>query len=83
MRERKKDNYWGTSVRHYITDGVNKFKEEGVIYINLRDSPSDNKIIEVIKHELSHIIDNQEDLKNMLHDLDELKEGEANARGNH
>jgi len=56
MKDIKKDNYWGTSVKKYITDGENNYNEEGFIYLNLRDCKDIGKILDTIDHELEHLI---------------------------
>ena len=75
MRDFKKDNYWGTSVRHYTSDGKNKYNEVGTIYINRRDCVDDNKIIQVLKHEFKHLIDKATELDWLLNELRKVEEG--------
>jgi len=64
MRESKKDNYWATSVKRFVTDGVDKFKEEGIIRVNLRDIGNDmDKFLCGIAHEASHLLDDGPNLR--------------------
>ena len=67
MREGKKDTYWGTSVRRYLTDlkasndsNERRIHETGFIYVNLRDSVeiTKTKLADIIIHELEHLVDN-------------------------
>lgn len=79
MQNYKKDNYWGTSVRHYATDGKKRYNEIGTIYLNRRDCIDNIKIFRVMEHELKHLVDNSMELDNILK---ELKLLEAKYIGN-
>ncbi len=76
MKDSKKDSYWGTSVRRFVTDGHEHYFEEGSIYINLRDSPNVEKIGSIIKHEMTHLIDNNNLREKIIKKIDEVIESE-------
>ena len=67
-----KKEFWGTSVKRFITDGFDRFSEEGFIYVNLKDIDSDEKLLEVITHEASHLLDDSPELKGEI--LEYLKD---------
>jgi hypothetical protein len=72
MKDLKKDEFWGTSVRRFITDGEEKHNEVGLIFINFRDSEDLLNVIEIVKHELTHLIDNKKDLRKIKSNLNKL-----------
>jgi len=72
MKDSKKEDYWGTSIRKFLTDGETRFDEEGIIYINTRDAGDRNKIIQIILHELEHLIDDKENLNTLYNNIDKF-----------
>ena len=79
MKDAKKDEYWGTSVRRFLTDGESKFNQEGTVYINLRDVEDREKVIKIIRHELTHLIDDKIDLEKALEIVNIENKGNLNA----
>ena len=74
MADTKKDDYWGTSVSTFITDGNDDYNKKSVIYINMKkgDEGGEAKppLIQVIKHELDHIVENKVIYKEMCDEID-------------
>ena len=59
LKNKKKNEYWATSIKRYVTNGHDKFNEEGIIYLNLRDIKSDSVLLEAVAHEMSHLLDDK------------------------
>jgi len=74
MKDKKKNEFWATSVRRFIDDGSQKFNEIGLIYLNLRDMEDKNKIIDALIHELGHLIDNKSDYRKIKKEMLLLKQ---------
>jgi predicted SprT family Zn-dependent metalloprotease len=72
MKDFKKDDYWATSVKRYKTDGESNFKEQGYIYLNLRDLKTEGNmesLLQAMHHELNHLV--SEKKRDLI--MDELK----------
>src|SRR4030042_4445690 len=63
MKSPKKEENYGTSIRRFITDGEDKYSDEGVVYINFRDSPDLDTILSIIAHEVEHLLDDRPGMK--------------------
>jgi len=72
MKDDKKNEYWGTSVRRFVTDGEKQYHEIGTIYVNLKDCEDSAKIVDIVKHELKHLIDDKLILKEVIKNIDNL-----------
>ena len=65
MRKNKKGEYWGTSVKRYVsetTPATGKSKQlrvSGKIYINFKDITSLDKLLRVVAEEAGHLLDDQ------------------------
>lgn len=55
MRKKKKDDYWGMSIQHYVTDGEGRYGREGTIQIDSR--VDDKKLRDIVVHETKHLSD--------------------------
>ena len=60
MKSFKEGEYWGTSVKRYITDGEQQFNLEGNIYVNIRDVDSLDMLLKVMGHEAAHLLEDEE-----------------------
>lgn len=72
MNSPKKEGYYGTSIRRFVTDGEKKFSEEGIISLNFKGAsapnPSDleelstdclDNLLKIIAHEAEHLLDDK------------------------
>ena len=59
MNPQKKDSFWATSIKRYLTNGHSSLNQEGTIYLNLKDIEDDEKLIEAVAHEASHLLDDE------------------------
>ena len=57
MKEKKKDDFYGTCVRKYLTDGTSKYAEQGTIFINLVECKTLRRLCRVLAHEVGHLLD--------------------------
>ena len=68
IKEDKKPDYWGTSIKRYTTDGADNFNVRGYIYINTRDIGTYSKLLEAIVHEGAHLLEDKSDIREVLSD---------------
>lgn len=68
MKKSKKDEFWGTSVKRFIKTGDEVFKQEGTIYLNIRDIKTKEHFLQAVAHEAAHLLDDGEKLKQQIYD---------------
>lgn len=56
LQKQKKEEYWGTSVLRYVSDGIDKLNTEGTIYLNFRDAGDVKDILKQVNHEGNHLL---------------------------
>lgn len=82
MKNYKQDDYWGTSVKRYITDGENQFNLEGNIYVNVRDVDTLDMLLKVMGHEGAHLLEDEEGVGDeIIEYLEEVIKRLANQNG--
>jgi hypothetical protein len=59
MRDKKKDEYYGTSIKTFLEDNNGRYNQEGYIYLNIRDTSDFTQLLIVAAHEAWHIIDDK------------------------
>ena len=62
LKDHKKVDYWGTSIKRYYQETKlrgNGYKSviSGSIYVNVRDSRNAEMVIKIVAHEASHLVD--------------------------
>jgi len=81
MREKKKNNYYGTSVKRYSQMSGHGTTEEwgiiGTIYLNLRDIDGQDMLYRVAAEEATHLMDDKENLKEELYQYLKVMLGEG------
>jgi len=76
MKESKKAEYYGTSVKQFLAIGNEKYSIDGLIFVNKRDTQDDAKLVHIVAHEASHLTDDKVSIEEFVTFLDsKLKEG--------
>ena len=56
MKDNKKNEFYATSVKCYLSDNESKYNQEGYIQLNFRDMPDNDLLLKAITHEAYHIL---------------------------
>ena len=73
LKDSKKEGYWGTSTKLYLSEidsqgGERKFRVAGTIYLNLRDPLDIDKVLRIVAHESWHLLDEKEGTEEMIYE---------------